>query len=139
MLHNMDRVPLEQAEKKVPESKPVEDQPRKTVTKEGKKVSRGTRITTTFISEFNDKQVLSTILGFDDNYFDGMGQMAHELYKWAKEEDGIGSVGDLVKELGLTEKGKPLLRKLAHWIKFDVERRKVEKIRDTVVESDKGL
>ena len=118
----MDRVPLEQT--KTEETPPIEE-------KTGS-IDRGEQ----GISEMQDMRNLSLLLGFGGIGFDGGGEKAEAIYKWAQNVTGningpdtVLAVKTLVKSMGVTEKGKTLLGKIYQWTRLDntIERLKKEK------------
>lgn len=130
----MDRVPLESVVDK-PEPQVVE-QPQPTTPQGPTDINDNTRVTGNTIDIFKTKADISSFLGFEDSHFEGMGKEGDLVYKWAAElsreigEEPLSIVASLLRDTGYTERGKPLIKKLALWIALDVESRKAREKRN---------
>lgn len=114
-----DRVPLEQAIDKDPEPEVRVDKREEVSVDET-------------IDEMRDLKMLSVMMGFEKG-FDGVGEQAEALYAWAKTATGelgggkvLQHVKNVVRELGLTERGIPLMRKLSMYATLDTRQRDLQ-------------
>lgn len=117
-----DRVPLQEAQ----EATEVEERVQGPMEGSGAGLS---------IDDYYTKQELSTMMGFEDKGFDGMGKEADNLLKWAKlsEGDPLDIIHSLIKGLGVTYKGKELMRRLNQWVTFDTQQKDLEKRKSRIV------
>lgn len=114
-----DRVPLEQAIDKEPEIDLGVDKREEVAPDET-------------IDEMRDLKMLSVMMGFEKG-FDGVGEHAEALYAWAKTASGelgggkvLQHVKNVIRELGLTERGVPLMRKLSMYATLDTRQRDLQ-------------
>lgn len=114
-----DRVPLEQVIDKEPEVEQLVDKREQTTTDKT-------------IDEMKDLNMLSMMLGFDKG-FDGAGQTAESIYAWAKSMTGelggprvLQHIKNTLRLMGATDKGKPMLRKLAMYTTLDTRQKDLQ-------------
>ena len=122
----IDRVSLQQAEDKEPETEILEDKREQTSNEKP-------------INEMQDLQELSVILGFEHG-FDGNGELAEKVYSWARDYTGepggpkvIGLIKDTAKLLGTTLKGPQLLQKLSMYVALDSKQSELQLRKENLI------
>ena len=119
----MDKVPLAQVEEKTPEAEPMP-------VKEGPEQDLkgiGENIEYHRVADFLD-------LSYSERQDPNLAEKVDLLYRWGQDTSGseeridaLMAIKNLIKGMGITDKGQEMIKKVYKWIRLDNSRKKIEK------------